>query len=167
MARYADDTTLMAESEELKSLLTKMKEESEKVGLKLNIQKAKIMASGPITSWQIDGEKVEIVTDFIFGGSKITADGDYSHEIKRCLLLGRKAMTNLDSILKSRDIPLPTKVRLVKAICGFASSFQSLSHIRLFVTPWNAACQASLSITNSRSLLKLMSCFLICCLGWS
>ena len=102
MARYADDTTLMAESEELKSLLMKMKEESEKVGLKLNIQKAKIMASGPITSWQIDGEKVEIVTDFIFGGSKITADGDCNNEIKKCLLLGRKVMTNLDSILKSR-----------------------------------------------------------------
>ena len=102
--RYADDTTLMAENEELKSLLMKMKEESEKVGLKLNIQKAKIMASGPITSWQIDGETVEIVTDFIWGGSKITADGDCSHEIKRRLLLGRKVMTNLDSILKSRDI---------------------------------------------------------------
>ena len=101
--RYADDTTLMAESEELKSLLMKGEEESEKVGLKLNIQKAKIMASGPITSWQIDGEKVEIVTDFIFGGSKITADGDCNNEIKKCLLLGRKVMTNLDSILKSRD----------------------------------------------------------------
>ena len=102
--KYADDTTLMAESEELKSLLMKMKEESEKVGLKLNIQETKIMASGPITSWQIDGETVETVTDFIFGGSKITADGDCSHEIKRRLLLGRKVMTNLDSILKSRDI---------------------------------------------------------------
>ena len=102
--RYADDTTLMAESKELKSLLMKMNEESEKVGLKLNIQKTKIMASGPITSWQIDGETVEIVTDFIWGGSKITADGDCSHEIKRCLLLGRKVMTNLDSIFKSRDI---------------------------------------------------------------
>ena len=113
--RYADDTTLMAESEEeLKSLLTKVKEESEKVGFKLNIQKTKIMASGPITSWQIDGETV--VSDFILGGSKITADGDCSHEIKRCLLLGRKVMTNLDSILKSRDITLPTKVRLVKAM---------------------------------------------------
>ena len=107
----------MAESEkELKSLLIKVKEESEKVGLKLNIQKTKIMASGPITSWQIDGETMETVTNFILGGSKITADGDYSHEIKRCLLLGRKAMANLDSILKSRDITLPTKVRLVKAI---------------------------------------------------
>ena len=115
--RYADDTTLMAESEEeLKSLLMKVKEESEKVGLNLNIQKTKIMASGPITSWQIDGETVEIVSDFIFGGSKITADGDCSHEIKRRLLLGRKVMTNLDSILRSRDIILPTKVRLVKAM---------------------------------------------------
>ena len=115
--RYADDTTLMAESEEeLKSLLMKVKEESEKVGLKLNIQKTKIMASDPITSWQIDGETVETVSDFILGGSKITADGDCSHEIKRCLLLGRKAMTNLDSILKSRDITLPTKVHLVKAM---------------------------------------------------
>ena len=106
----------MAESEELKSLLMKVKEESEKVGLKLNIQKTKIMASGPITSWQIDGETVEIVSDFILGGSKITTDGDYSHEIKRCLLLGRKFMTNLDSILENRDITLPTKVRLVKAM---------------------------------------------------
>ena len=112
--RYADDTTLMAESEEeLKSLLMKVNEESEKVGLKLNIQKTKIMASGPITSWQKDGETV---ADFIFLGSKITADGDCSHEIKRCLLLGRKVMTNLDSIFKSRDVTLPTKVHLVKAI---------------------------------------------------
>ena len=115
--RYADDTTRMAESEEeLKSLLMKVKEESEKVGLKLSIQKMKIMASGPIISWQINGEKMERVTDFIFLGSKITADGDCSHEIKRCLLLGRKFMTNLDSIFKSRDITLPTKVRLVKAM---------------------------------------------------
>ena len=115
--RYADDTTLMAESEEeLKNLLTKVKEESEKVGLKLNIQKMKIMASGPITSWQIDGEIVETVAEFIFLGSKITADGDCSHEIKRRLLFGRKVMTNLDSILKSRDITLPTKFRLVKAM---------------------------------------------------
>ena len=115
--RYADNTTLMAESEEeLKSLLMKVKEESEKVGLKLSIQKTKIMASGPITSWQIDGEPVETVADFIFGGSKITADGGCSHEMKRRLLLGRKAMTNLDSILKSRDITLPTKVHLVKAM---------------------------------------------------
>ena len=113
--RYADDTTLIAESEELKSLL-KVKKESEKVGLKLNIQKTKIKASGPITSWQIDEETVETVADFIFLGSKITADGDCSHEIKRRLLLGRKVMTNLDSILKSRDITLPTKVRLVKAM---------------------------------------------------
>ena len=115
--RYADDTTLMAESEEeLKSLLMKVKEEKEKVGLKLNIQKTKIMASGPITSWEIDGKTVETMSDFILGGSKITADDDCSHEIKRCLLLGRKVMTNLDSILKSRDITLPTKVCLVKAM---------------------------------------------------
>ena len=114
---YADDTTLVAESEEeLKSLLMKVKEDSEKIGLKLNIQKMKIMASGPITSWEIDAETVETVSDFILGGSKITADGDCSHEIKRCLLLRRKVMTNLDSIFKSRDIPLPTKVRLVKAM---------------------------------------------------
>ena len=115
--RYADDTTFMAESErELKSLLMKVKEESEKAGLKVNIQKAKTMASGPITSWQIDGETMEIVTDFIFLGSKITADDDCSHEIKRRLLLGGKAMTNLDSILRSRDISLSTKVCLVKAM---------------------------------------------------
>ena len=115
--RYADDTTLMAESEEeLKNLLMKVKVESEKVGFKLNIQKTKIMASGPITSWQIDGETVETVSDFAFLGSKITADGDCSHEIKRRLLLGRKVMTNLDSILKSRDITLQTKVHLVKAM---------------------------------------------------
>ena len=115
--RYADDTTLMAESEEeLKNLLMKVKEESEKFGLKLNIQKTKIMASGPITSWEIDWETVETVSDFIWGGSKITADGDCSHEIKRRLLLGRKVMTNLDSIFKSRDITLLTKVRLVKAM---------------------------------------------------
>ena len=115
--RYADDITLMAESEEeLKSLLMKVKEESEKVGLKFNIQKTKIMPSSPITSWEIDGETVETVSDFIFGGSKITADGDCSQEIKRCLLLGRKVMTNLDSIFKSRDITLPTKVHLVKAM---------------------------------------------------
>ena len=115
--RYADDTTLMAESEEeLKSLLRKVKEENEKVGLKLNIQKMKIMASSPITSWQIDGERVETVINFIFLGSKITADGDCSHEIKRLLLLGRKVMTNLDSTLRSRDITLPKKVRLVKAM---------------------------------------------------
>ena len=130
--RYADDTTLMAESkEELNSLLMKVKEESEKVGLKFNIQKTKIMASGPITAWQIDGETVETVADFIFLGSKITADGDCSHEIKRHLLFGRKVMTNLSSV-------------------------QSLSPVWLFVTPWIAACQVSLSVTNSRSLLKLM-----------
>ena len=115
--RYADDTTLMAESEEeLKRLLMKVKEESEKVGLKLSIQKTKIMASGPITSWQIDGETMETAIDFIFLGPKITADGDCSHEIKRYLLLGRKSMTNLDSILKSRDITLPTNIHLVKAM---------------------------------------------------
>ena len=115
--RYADDTTLTAESkEELKSLLMKVKEESEKVGLKFNIQETKIMASSPITSWKIDGETVETVSDFILGGSKITADGDYSHEIERRLLFGRKVMTNLDSIFKSRDITLPTKVCLVKAM---------------------------------------------------
>ena len=113
--RYAEDIALMAESEELKSLLMKVKEESENVGLKLSIQKPKIMASGSITSWQIDGETMETVTDFILGGSKITADGDCSHEIKRRLLLGRKAMTNLDSIFESRDITLTTKVHLVKA----------------------------------------------------
>ena len=115
--RYADDTTLIEESEEeLKSLLMKVKEENEKVGLKLNIQKTKVMTSGPITSWEIDGETVETVSDFILGGSKITRDGDCSHEIKRHLLLGRKVMTNLDSILKSRDITLSTKVHLVKAM---------------------------------------------------
>ena len=115
--RYADDTTLMAESkEELKRLLMKVKEESDEAGLKLNIQKTKIMASGPITSWQIDGETMETVRDFILGGSKITVDGDCSHKIKRCLLLGRKVMTNPDNILKCRDITLPTKVHLVKAM---------------------------------------------------
>ena len=114
--RYADDTTLMAESEEERKTLMKVKEESEKVGLKLNIQKTRIMACGPITSWQINGETTERVTDFIFLGSRITADGDCSHEIKRCLLLGRKAMTNLDRKLKSRDITLPTKVHLVQAM---------------------------------------------------
>ena len=120
--RYADDTTLMAESEEeLKSLLMKVKEESEKVGLKLNIQKTKIMASGPITAWEIDGETVETVSDFILWGSKITADGDCSHEIKRCLLLGRKAMTNLDSVLKSRDITLSTKFCTVKPMFFFST----------------------------------------------
>ena len=114
--RYADDSLMAESKEEQKGLLMKVKEESEKVGLKLNIQTTKIMTSAPITSWQIDGETVETVTDFILGGSKITADGDCSHEIKRCLLLGRKAMSNLDSILKSRDITLPTKVHLVKAM---------------------------------------------------
>ena len=151
--RYADDTTLMAESEEIKSLLMKVKEESEKVGIKLNIQKTKIMAFGPITSWQIDGETV---TDFILGGSKITADGDCSHEIKRLLLLGRKPLTNLDSVLKSRDIALPTKVRLVKAMvfpvvmygceswtikkaeCWRIGAFEMWCWRRLFRVPWTA-----------------------------
>ena len=114
--RYTVDTTLMAEKEELKSLLMKVKEESEKVGLKLSFQKTKIMASSPIASWQIDGETMETMRDFILGGSKITANGDCSHEIKKCLLLGRNALTNLDSVLKSRDITLPTKVRLLKAM---------------------------------------------------
>ena len=155
--RNADDTTLMAESEEeLKSLLIKVKEESEQVGLKLNIQKTKIMASGPITSWEIDGEIVETVADFIFWGSKITADGDCSHETKRQLFLGRKAMTNVDSILKSRDITLPTKVRLVKAmvfpvvmyLCESwtikkaehrrIDSFELWCWRRLLIVPWTA-----------------------------
>ena len=155
--RYADDTTLMAEcEEELKSLLMKVKEESEKIGLKLNIQKSKIMASGPITSWQIDGETVETVADFIVPGSTITADGDCSHEIKRCVLLGRRAMTNLDSILKSRDIALSTKVRLVKAMvfpvvtygcvnctikkakCKRIDAFELWCWRRLLRVPWTA-----------------------------
>ena len=167
--RYADDTTLMAESEEeLKSLLMKVKEESEKVGLKLNIQKTKIMASGPITSWEIDGETVEIVSDFIFWGSKITADGDCSHEIKRRLLLGRKVMTNLDSIFKSRDITLPTKVRLVKAMvfpvvvygCEIWTvkkaerrriyAFELWCWIRLLRVPWTAQ-------RSNQSILKEVS----------
>ena len=155
--RYADDTTLMAESEEeLKSLLMKVKVESEKVGLKLNIQKMKIMASGPTTSWEIDGETVETVSDLIFLSSKITANGDCIHEIKRCLLLGRKVMTNLDSILKSRDITLPTKVRLVKAMvfpvvmygceswsvkkaeCQRIDAFELWCWRRLLRVPWTA-----------------------------
>uniref|UniRef100_A0AC11DGU9 Uncharacterized protein n=2 Tax=Ovis aries TaxID=9940 RepID=A0AC11DGU9_SHEEP len=162
--RYADDTTLMAESEEeLKSLLMKVKEESEKVGLKLSIQKMKIMASGPITSWEIDGETVETVSDFIFWGSKITADGDCSHEIKRRLLLGRKVVTNLDSIFKSRDITLPTKVHLVKGMvfpvvmCGCESwtvkkaecrridAFELWCWRRLLRVPWTAR-RSNLSI---------------------
>ena len=161
--RYADDTTLMAESEELKRLL--MQVWSEKVELKLNIQKTKIMASGPITSWQIDGETV---TDFIFGGSKITADGDYSHEIKRCLLLGRKAMTNLDSILKSRDITLATKVCVVKAMvfpvvmygceswtvkkaeCQRINAFELWCWRRLLRAPWTAR-------RSNQSILKEIS----------
>ena len=155
--RYADDVTLMAESEEeLKSLLMKVKEQSENVGLKLNIQKTKIMASGPITSWEIDGEIVETVADFIFLGSKITTDGDCSHEIKRCLFLGRKVMTNLDSILKSRDIALPANVRLVKAMvfpvvtygceswtvkkaeCRRIDAFELWCWRRLLRVPWTA-----------------------------
>ena len=164
--RYADNTTLMAErDEELRSLLMKVKEESEKVGLKPNIQKTKIMASGPITSWQIDGETVETVADFILGGSKITVDGDCSHEIKRCLLLGRKVMTNLDSILKSRDITLPTKVGLVKAMvfpvvtygceswtikkaeCRRIDAFELWCWRRLLRVPWTAR-------RSNRSILK-------------
>ena len=134
--RYADDTTVMVESkEELKSLLMKVKEESEKVGLKLNIQKTKIMTFFPITSWQIDGETMETVADFIFGGSKITADGDFSHEIKRCMLLGRKAMSNLDSILKSKDISLLTKVCLVKAMV-FPSS-----HVWMWELDYKESCE--------------------------
>ena len=155
--RYADDTTLMAErEEELKILVMKVKEESEKVGLKLSIQKTKIMASGPITSWEIDGETVETVRDFILGGSKITADGDCSHEIKRCLLHGRKVMTNQDSILKSRDITLSTTVRLVKAMvfpvvmygceswtmkkaeCRRVDAFELWCWRRLLRVPWTA-----------------------------
>ena len=167
--RYADDTTLMAESkEELKSLLTKVKEESKKVGLKPNIQKTKIMASCPITSWQIDGETVETVTDFIFGSSKITADGDCSHEIKRCLLLGRKVVTNLDSILNSRDITLATKGHLVKAMvfpvvtygceswtikkaeCQRIDAFELWCWRRLLRAPWTAR-------RSNQSILKEIS----------
>ena len=167
--RCADDTTLMAESEEeLKSLLMKVKEESEKVGLKLNIQKTTIMESGPITSWQIDGETVETVADYIFLGSKITADGDYSHEIKRCLFLGRKLMMNLDSILKSRDNTLPTKFHLVKAIvfpvvmygceswtikkaeCQRIDAFELWCWRRLLRVPWTAR-------RSNQSILKEIS----------
>ena len=167
--RYADDTTLMAESEEeLKSLLIKVKEESENVGLKLNIQKTKIMASGPITPWEIDGETVETVPDFIFWGSKITADGDCSHEIKRLLLLGRKVMTNRDSIFKSREITLPTKVCLVKAMafpvvmygceswtvnkaeCRRIDAFELWCWRRLLRVPWTAR-------RSNQSLLKEIS----------
>ena len=167
--RYADDTTLMAESEEeLKSLLMKVKEESEKIGLKLNIKKTKILASGPIPSLEIDGEPVETVSDFILGGSKITANGDSSHEIKRHLLLGRKVMTNLDSILKSRDITLPTKVRLVKAMvfpvvmygceswtvkkaeCRRIDAFELWCWRRLLRVPWTA-------VRSNQSILKEIS----------
>ena len=173
--RYADDTIFMAESEELKSLLMKVKEESEKVGLNLNIQKTKIMASGPITSWQVDGETVETVADFIFLGSKIAADGDCSHEIKRCLLLGRKVITNLDSILKSRDMTLPTKVCLVKAMvfpvvmygcesCTIKKAeHQSIDAFelwcwRLLRVPWTArrSNQSNLKISAECSLEGLM-----------
>ena len=166
--RYASDTTLTAESEELKSLLMKVKEESEKAGLKLNLQKTKIMASGPITSWQVDGETVETVADFIFLGSNIAADGDCSHEIKRCLLLGRKVMTNLHSILKSRAITLSTKVRLVKAMIfpvvmygcenwtikkaehQIIDAFELWCWIRLLRVPWTAK-------RSNQSLLKEIS----------
>ena len=167
--RYVDDTTLMVENEEdLKSLFKRVKEESEKVGLKLNIQKTKIMASGPNASWQIDGETVETVSDFIFLGSKITADGDFSLEIKRCLLLGRKAMTNLDSILKRRDITLLTKVRLVKAMvlpvvtygcesrtikkaeCRRIDAFELWCWRRLWRVPWTAR-------RSNQSILKEIS----------
>ena len=167
--RYADDTTLMAESkEDLKSLLMKVKEESEKVGLKLNIQKTKVMASGPISSCQVDGKTMEMVRDFIFLGSKITADGDCSHEIKRCLLLGRKVMTNLDSILKSRDITLPTKVGLVKAMifpvvmygceswtvkkaeCQIIDAFELWRWRRLLRVPWTVR-------RSNQSILKQIS----------
>ena len=176
--RYADDTSLMAESEEeLKSLLMKVKEESEKVGLKLNIQKTKIMASSPITSWEIDEETVETASDFIFLGSKITADGDCSHEIKRRLLLGRKVMTNLDSILKSRDITLPTKVHLVKAMafpvamygceswavnkakCQRIEAFELWCWRRLLRAPWTERrCNQSIlkEISPGYSLVGLM-----------
>ena len=174
--RYADDTTLMAESEELKSLLMKMKDESEKAGLKVNIQKTKIMASGPITSWQIDGETKKTVTNFIFFGSKITANGDCSHEIKRRLLLGRKAMTKPDSILKSRDITLLTKVPLVKAIvfpvviygceswtikkaeCSRIDVFELWCWRRLLRIPWTArrSNQSILKISPEYSLEGLM-----------
>ena len=167
--RYADDITFMAESEEeLKSLLMKVKDESEKVGLKLSIQKTKIMASGPITSWQIDGETVETVSDFILGGSKITADGDCSHEIKRCLLLRREVMTNLDSILRSRDITLPTKVHLAKSMvfpvvmyrcesrtvkkaeCRKIDAFELWCWRRLLRVPWTAR-------RSNQSILKEIS----------
>jgi len=175
--RYADDTTLMAESkEELKSLFIKVKEEREKVGLKLNIQKTKIMACGPIVFWQIVGETVETVADFIFGGSKITADGDCSHEIKRCLLLRRKVMTNLDSIFKSRDIALPTKFLLVKAMvfpvvmygceswtvkkaeCQRTDAFELWCWRRLLRVPWTARSNQSIlkEISPGCSLEGLM-----------
>ena len=173
--RYADDTTLMEESEEeLKSLLMNVKEESEKAGLKLNIQKTTVLASGPITSWQIDGETMETARDFIFLGSQITADGDFSHEVKRRLLLGRKAMTNLDSILKSRDITLPTKVHLAKAMvfpvvmygceswtvknteCQRIGAFELWCWRRLLSVPWTAkrSNQSILKEINPEYLLE-------------
>ena len=185
--RYADDTTLMAESKEELNNLLKVKEESEKPGLKLNIQKAKIMAPGPITSWQIDGETMETVTDFIFLGSKITADGDCSHEIKRHFLLGRKVMTNLDSVFKSRDITLPTKVSLVKAIifpvvmygceswtikkveCRRIYAFKLWCWRRLLRVPWTArrSNQSILKEINSDySLGELMKLQYFCHLMW-
>ena len=174
--RNADDTTLKAETEELKNPLMKVKEESEKAGLKLNIQKTKIMATGPITSWEIDGETVETMSDFTLGGSNITADGDCSHEIKRCLLLGRKAMTNLDSIFKSRDITLPTKVHpgkamvflvvmygceswtLKKAESRRIDAFELWCWRRLLRVPWTArrSIQSILKISSEYSLEGLM-----------
>ena len=172
--RYADDTTLMAESEEeLKNLLMKVKEESEKVGLKLNIQKTKIMASSPITSWQIEGETMETVTNFIFLGSKITADGDCSHEIKRHFLLGRKTMTNLDNILKSRDITLPLKFHLVKAMvfpvvvygceswtvkkaeCQRIDAFELWCWRRLLRVPWTARKSNQSILKKKKSVLNI------------
>ena len=164
--RYADDTILMAESkEELKSLWMKVKEKSENVGLKFNIQKTKIMASCPTTSWQIDGETVEIMADFIFGGSKITADGDCSHEIKRCLLLGRKVMTNLDSILKSKDIPLPTKVKTLVfpvVMCGWESwIIKKAEGQRIYVFElwcWRRLLRVSWTVRiSNQSILKEIS----------
>ena len=171
---YADDITLMAErEEELKSLLIKVKEESEKVGLKLNIQKTKIMASGPITSWDIDGETVDTVSDFIFLGSKISAGGDCSHEIKRCFFLGRKVMTNLESVFKSRDITLPTKVRLVKAMvfpvvmygceswtvkkaeCQRTDAFELWSWRRLLRVPWTTRRSNQSILKEIELMLKL------------
>ena len=153
--RYADDTILMAASRELKSLLIKVKEERERVGLKLKIQKTKIMPSGPITSWQIDRETMEMVRDFILRGSKITANGDCSHEIKRRLLLGRKAMTNLDSLLKSRDISLPTNVCLVKALLNFKPTF-SLSSFTFIKRLFSFSSLSALRVVSSAYLMLLI-----------